>query len=249
MVRLLIKLKSQKDYSYDNKYYHKLQGFIYTILKEDKYHELHDKKGYKFFCYSNIFPIENNKQGSIKNLLISSPNEKFIEVLKEKFEEIKEKDKLANIGEMSFKIEDISIINPKIRKNCRLVTATPITIRIPSYNFGVYGINSDKKYVFWRKEYSFDAFVKQLNENLIKKYNAFNNTDIKEIFLFEQFIFKKTLVNHVIIQGKEYKFIGSLWGFMFPYLNKQQREVLQFGLDTGFGERNSFGFGFVNIVK
>jgi len=84
--RLLLKLKSQNDYSYDTKYYHKLQGFIYSVLRESNYKELHDKNGYKFFSFSNIFPIENNKENSIKNLIIASPNEKFTETLKEKFE-------------------------------------------------------------------------------------------------------------------------------------------------------------------
>jgi len=101
LARLLLKLKSQKDYSYDKSYYHKLQGFIYKVLRETEYSQLHDKKGAKFFSFSNIFPIENNKAGTIKNLIIPSPNEKFIAALKNKFIETKEKRILANIGEMS----------------------------------------------------------------------------------------------------------------------------------------------------
>ena len=127
--------------------------------------------------------------------------------------------------------------------NCRLITATPIIIRIPNYAYGAYGINSARRYSYWRKEHSFDAFVKQLNDNLIKKYNEFHNCDIKEIFLFEQFIFKKTIVNHVIIDGKEYKFIGSIWEFAFSNLSKEHKEVLQFGLDSGFGEGIRLGLG------
>ncbi len=248
MPRILLKLKSEKDYSYNKSYYHKLQGFIYSMLKDGRYNELHNKKGYKFFCYSNIFPIENNKQGSVKNLLISSPNENFISAVKESLEKTKREDKLINIGEMSFKIENILALNLTLKRGCKLIAATPIVIRIPSYTYDAYGIKSDKKYTYWRKEHSFNAFVKQLNDNIIKKYNYFHNTDIKEIFLFEQFVFKKTIVNHVVIDGKEQKFIGSIWEFIFTHLEPEQRKVLEFGLDAGFGERNSFGFGFVNVV-
>jgi len=248
-MRLLVKLKCQNNYVYDKRYYHKLQGFLYNILKDSEYQQLHDKKGYKFFSFSNIFPIENNRYGTTKNLIIASPNEKFIDVLKQRFEELKSNDKTINIGEMLFKVYGLTVFKSRIRNNSRLISATPIIVRIPSYMFGSYGIESNKRYVYWRKEYSFECFVKQLNENLIKKYNEFHNSDVKDVFLFEQFVFKKTTANHVVVDGKEYKFIGSVWEFIFSYLDREQKRILQFGIDTGFGERNSFGFGFVNVVN
>ncbi len=46
---------------------------------------------------------------------------------------------------------------------------------------------------------------------------------------------------------KEYKAIGSLWDFMFTRISREQKKVLDFGIDAGFGERNTYGFGFVNV--
>ena len=63
------------------------------------------------------------------------------------------------------------------------------------------------------------------------------------------FKFKKQVVNHVIINGKEQIIVGSIWEFWFSYLNKEQKKILKFGIDCGFGERNSLGFGFMNVVK
>ncbi len=37
--------------------------------------------------------------------------------------------------------------------------------------------------------------------------------------------------------------------FSFSYLGGEKRELLQFGLDAGFGEENSLGFGFMNVVR
>lgn len=251
-MRILLRLEATKDFEYDLKYYHKLQGFVYGLLKDTEYKILHDKRGYKFFCFSNIFPVsENIKAGEEKNLIISSPSKIFVNFLGEKIKKIYEEKIDINIGEMSFKIKRISMFETKLkRKNVRIVSATPIIIRIPERNYDKYGIIERKKrYVYWRPEYSFEAFIKQLEENLFKKYKEFYNEEIEEFPIFEQFKFKKSLVSHVIINGKEIKMIGSIWEFGFSYLDDKKKKLLEFGIDCGFGERNSLGFGFVNVVR
>ncbi|MEM7818484.1 MAG: CRISPR-associated endoribonuclease Cas6, partial [Candidatus Aenigmatarchaeota archaeon] len=118
-----------------------------------------------------------------------------------------------------------------------------------------YGINSKYNYVFWRSKLPFEAFVKQLEDNLIKKYASFyklkkseiNKIESETLPLFQQFIFKKEVCNHIIMKGKEVKIIGSLWEFIFQNLNEKQQELLRFSIDAGFGERNSLGFGFMNL--
>ncbi|MGC8812420.1 MAG: CRISPR-associated endoribonuclease Cas6, partial [Candidatus Aenigmatarchaeota archaeon] len=75
-MRLLVELEASKSFEYDLKYFHKLQGFVYKLLRETPYKSLHDKGGYKFFCFSNIFPIPIDykiKKGEEKRVLISSP--------------------------------------------------------------------------------------------------------------------------------------------------------------------------------
>ncbi|MEM5855769.1 MAG: CRISPR-associated endoribonuclease Cas6 [Candidatus Aenigmatarchaeota archaeon] len=249
-MRILLKLEAEKNSEYDLKYFHKLQGFIYTLLKGTEYGILHDKHGYKFFCFSNIFPIGDIKTGDKRNLLISSPDHLFIKFLKDKLEELKSEKKIVNIGEMLFKVEEVSLLKFKLKKSCKIISATPIVIRIPEKNYEKYGIEEKKKrYVYWRPIYSFEAFLNQLEGNLFKKYNEFNKTKIEEFPLFEKFKFKKSTCNHIIISGKEQKVIGSMWEFIFSHLTKEQKKILEFGIDCGFGERNSMGFGFINVIK
>lgn len=98
-MRLLIKLYSKSSFLYDNEYHHNLQGFIYSLLKNSKYHYLHDKKGYKFFCFSNIFPFSKYVQkGDIRYLVISSPDISFIDFLFESLNAIS--NNTINIGKM-----------------------------------------------------------------------------------------------------------------------------------------------------
>ncbi|MEM3571137.1 MAG: CRISPR-associated endoribonuclease Cas6 [Candidatus Bathyarchaeia archaeon] len=212
---------------------------------------MHDKKGYKFFCFSNIFPIGDFEVGNERSMLISSPNNNFIKTLAEKFKEIVDNGKYIHIGEMEFKILSIKLLKPTLTQSCRLISATPIIIRIPEKNYERYRIPQEfrkKRYVYWRPQYSFEAFIKQLEENLIKKYNEFYEKKFIVKRIFEIFKFKKVVINHVIIGGKEYKIIGSIWDFYFTYIDKQQRKILEFGIDCGFGERNSLGFGFINVI-
>ena len=251
-MRIFLQLEAIKDCEYDIMYFHKLQGFVYSLLKETEYNILHDKKGYKFFCFSNIFPVGTIKIGDIKNLLISSPDHLFVKFLEEELKKLVDSGKAINIGEMLFKVENVSLIKTKLGRNCRLISATPIVIRIPEKNYDRYDIPQKfrkKRYVYWRPCYSFEAFIKQLEENLIKKYNEFYRTDIEEFPVFEQFIYKKSTCNHVVINYKEQKLISSVWEFIFSHMDKERKKLLEFGLDCGFGERNSLGFGFMNVIK
>jgi CRISPR-associated endoribonuclease Cas6 len=233
------------------KYYNKIQGFVYNLLKDTPFSSLHDKIGYKYFCFSNIFPVRDIKLNDERNLIISSPSEAFINIMEEKVKTLSEQNKPINIGEYQFKIEKISKLKIRLKNNTKLISATPIVIRIPEANYDKYNIPKEfrkKRYVYWRPEYSFEAFVKQLEENLIKKYNEYHKKNQKIDKIFEIFKFIKPTVNHVIINGRERMIAGSLWEFSFTYLTKEQKEILKFGIDCGFGERNSLGFGFMNAV-
>ena len=79
---LIINLRATKDQGYESLYHHKLQGFVYGLLRDLRFGGLHDKEGYKFFCFSNIFPIKDIRgAGEAFNLIISAPNAELISSL------------------------------------------------------------------------------------------------------------------------------------------------------------------------
>jgi CRISPR-associated endoribonuclease Cas6 len=157
------------------------------------------------------------------------------------------------IGDCAFDPDGWKIIDSSLPKGqVRLSTATPILLRIPEYNYDLYAVPEEERrsrYVYWRPQISFEAFIKQLTENLIKKYNQSYGTSIGSIPLFQEFLFKKTVHTRYIIEGKSYGAAGSMWEFSWSHMDDVQRRIIGFGLDAGFGERNSMGFGFVNIVR
>jgi len=183
------------------------------------------------------------KKEDTRFLLISSPEEKLIKTIQTGLP-----DKI-NIGDMSFTIQETKTITVRLQTPATLITATPVTMRIPKERYTDYRIESDKDWVYWRPENSFEAYVKQLGDNVIKKYNAYHNTKIEEQTIFEQYKYIKPTCNPTIIDGKERNVVGSIWEYHFTHLMPQQQKILEYALDTGIGERNTYGYGFLNVIK
>lgn len=245
-MRLLLELECLHDGAYDLQYFSKLQGLIYGLLKGTVYDNLHDEKGYKFFCYSNVFPIGDFRAGDKRRLLISSPNVEFLQILYEKLPDT------LNLGQNRYRVLDAKPIETRITTTpLTIATATPIVIRIPKQNYEKYGISTEKnyEYAYWKPEHSFEAFLKQLQENIVKKYQDYTAEKIEAPYLFQDFMFKKTVANHVVRDGKESTIIGSIWQFSFSHLTGEQNELLEFAIDCGFGEMNPSGFGFMNVMR
>ena len=261
-MRLLIKLKCIEDGQYEMQYHYHLQGFIYNLLKGSKYHYIHDKVGYKFFCFSNIFPVNPLITGGYRNLIISSPNEDFILYLYEQLLHLVNSH--IKIGQMKFIINTVDKFYVKlpIDFTFTLITGTPITIRIPREKYKVYGINpkSNYEYVYWRSDHPIDLFISYLQYNLTKKYNEYfglnsgnsiaeYSEDYKEFsfFLFQNLKFKKQISTILKIKGFNQVIIGTIWEFRFNI--NVNRDIIQFAVESGLGERNSLGFGFINIIQ
>jgi CRISPR-associated endoribonuclease Cas6 len=265
-MRLLIRLRCIEDSKYEMQYHYHLQGFIYNLLKGSKYDYVHDKDGYKFFCFSNIFPASPLVLGDYRTLIISSPDSEFVsyvhEVLRKPWNvEVK-------VGHMRFRIDSFETLLPKIpdRSPVSLITGTPIMIRIPKERYQLYDIRPSKEYdyVYWRSEYPLHLFVSQIESNLLKKYGEYlqlnnhsnhkeNNklTDLLEPStpLFHKFKFKKQISTKLVMKGFEQTVIGTVWEFGFHPYTEKEKELVQFALDAGLGERNSLGFGFMNITS
>lgn len=250
-MRVILKIRAknnQKDISLE---YHKLQGFVYKLLMRSGFPLLHDKKGYKPFCFSNIFPYGDMREGDIRHFIIASPGNSIIENIDHYLR--KREKQPVHIGDCAFNLDGWQVIKSVLPKGqVRLSTATPILLRIPEYNYDLYTVPEEERrsrYVYWRPQISFEAFIKQLTENLIKKYNQSYGTAVDTVPLFQEFLFKKAVHTRYIIEGKSYGAAGSMWEFSWSRMDDLQRRIIEFGLDAGFGERNSMGFGFVNLIR
>lgn len=230
-------------------YHHKLQSLIYHMLKNEGLTDIHDKAGYKFFCFSSIFPSNNMHKNDSKNLIISSPNEKLINALEKYAQKIKNSQTTIEVGKMRFRLDRYKVFSIAVPEyGIKVITGTPILMRISRERYLRYNIDPKipYRYIFWRKEYPTQMFVEQLEENLKKKYQQFTGDSIPQITILQKIKFRKQISNKIPIKGKIQTIIGTLWEFNFQPAQNQQ--LLQFSIDAGFGERNSLGFGFMNVI-
>ena len=258
-MRLLIRLCSLENSKYEMQYHYHIQGFIYSLLKDSKYSYLHDKQRYKFFGFSNIFPAYDLKRGDLRTLIISSPNDDFIEYISSVLDHLYKKPVTIAMGSMKFEIYDIEKFQPQLpmKSYFSLITGTRIIIRIRKEKYEEFGSKLDTPYdeVYWRSDHPIALFIEQLTVGLSKRHNEFRGQAFcqKEILLnkpltfLQKFILKKQVSTRIEMKGSSHIVIGTLWEFEFEKSTFDQK-LVQFALDCGLGERTSMGFGFMNIA-
>lgn len=240
-MQIRVSFISHKDIVLPIHYNSIVQAFIYSNIDKNLSHFLHDKgfitngRTFKMFSFSRIIgkcKIQEDKInfGTKIQILISSPLDDFCKSIANNMLQSNN----LFIGQNNIKTEQIEINNQYVTEDRIVVnTLSPIVV----YSTLFKPDNSKYTCYFMPREPEFDRLIK---DNLIRKYNALNNqtieTDIEVIPLGpvkQNLTYYKT----TIIKGVSGKF-----------LIKGERDLLQIGVDAGFGSKNSQGFGCVKIV-
>ncbi|PAV07480.1 CRISPR-associated endoribonuclease Cas6 [Methanosphaera cuniculi] len=232
-MRLILEFKPLTDFNYYDINKHNIQGFIYSLLKNTDFKDYHDISGFKFFNFSNIFPVSDFKYGEHKKLIISSPNSAFIKLLYYK---------LSNMEIFRLNKYYMEIIKLKLIKNScsnTLISGTPIIL--------FENKNENRYFSFENGNIDFDLFFKRLKNNAEKKYNAYTKEDFTlESDIFDNFEFNREVSIELTIRNNTFIVIGSLWKELFKDIRKSDKHFYNFIFDVGLGEKNSIGFGFLN---
>jgi CRISPR-associated endoribonuclease Cas6 len=254
-VRLLIRLRADRDASYDHAYHHKLRGRLWRALEGSEFDDLHDADHPIGLCFSNPFPPKNMGEGDRRTVLVASPNDRLLATIAEDIVA----DREFNIGEMPFSVEEVVGIDPDVGEpgsHGVIESGTGTVVRIPPWRFEEYEIDIESNQgAFWRPEFTMEPFVNQIENNLDQKHDHFcqeflpgpSETDGD---LFDSFELIKTYALPVTVtQGEEITHIVSKWRFRYSVRSDDHRRHLNLALDTGIGERNALGFGFLNIAE
>ena len=232
-MRLLLKFHNSKNLNPFKIGKFEIQGFIYSLLKDSRFHYLHDTKGFKFFCFSNVF-MSNNEY----NLIVSSPNPKLIKTIYYKLKTID----ILRLGEDSYTLIEVNLINLPKKFNY-FKTSTPIVL---FHN----QIMNNHCYSFKNDNINYAWFFNRLKENALKKYNAFYDDEYYfEEPLFDSFSFKREVAIPFERYNHKFVLIGSLWDNLTCNINKSNRKFYEFIYESGLGEKNSTGMGFINNVR
>lgn len=253
-MRVLARLRARADAAYDNTYHNKLRGRLWGALEGTDYDELHDEQRPKPFTYSNPFPPGEMREGDERTLLVASPDEELLAHVAADLQD----DPELNIGEMPFTVEDFSAISPDVGEpgtSGTIDTGTGVLVRIPPWRFEEYGMDVDHDEAeFWRPEHTMEPFRNQIEANLDKKHDLYcpdylpGPSDV-DGDLFDGYELIKTFAIPVTpTTGERETWVLSKWKFDYTVRDDDHRRHLNLALDVGLGERNSLGFGFVNIT-
>lgn len=232
-MRVLLKFVSKKFMPYSQVNRHTVQGFIYSLLQDTEFSDMHNRSGFKFFTYSNIFPINDFFPGKEKNLIISSPNRKLIETIADRAKSMK----YAYLSDAPLMIKEVRVFS--VKPTGKFITATPVVVQ-----------KSPGIYLSFEQGDSIRLFMDRIKDNAVKKYNAFYDEDLVfEDDLFDLLQFQKEVAVIVKRDDEEFRIIGSLWSLLQKRIPRGMGKFYQFILDCGLGEKNSLGFGFLNVVK
>ncbi len=238
-MRLKIDLVTEKNSILDFNYQYYLSSSIYNLIKnidKDFAVHLHNKKNFKFFTFSKIF-IKNRKilDKGIKIIdgriyfYLSSPSQEFIQkFINALFESrvIKIKDLECIVG--SVKLIEISNLQNKVL----LKTLSPICLRTKK--------KVDRKLKDYEILPNDKLFKNNLIKNLIKKFEVYYN---------KKCIYSIKSINIISWKPKRIKIKNLYFRCAEVYFEIEgDRELIKFGYECGFGEKNSMGFGMVEVV-
>ncbi|WP_305148905.1 CRISPR-associated endoribonuclease Cas6 [Halobellus inordinatus] len=243
------------DAAYDNTYHHKLRGRLWQALQESPYEETHDKNQPKPFTYSNPFPPGEMSEGDSRSLLVASTEESLLAHIAEDLTH----DRELNIGEMPFHVEEVTPLSPDVGEpgtSGTIETGTGVLVRIPPWRFDEYGIDTDHDEAeFWRPKHTMEPFRNQIEANLDKKHDLFcpdylpGPSEVGGDLFDGADLIKTFSIPVTVTQGQRETWVLSKWRFDYTVRDDHHRRHLNLALDTGIGERNSLGFGFVNITE
>ena len=232
----MIKFEPKQNIKYSEIDKYTVQGFIYSILRGDsQFNDFHNQSGFKFFNFSNIFPVSDFEINSLKQLIISSPNDDLIKALHNKLKD----NYYFYLKNYKMEILKVELLRDK---NCsKFITATPIVL---------FEDNKINKYYSFKQNPVFNFFFERLKDNAIKKYNAFYDCDFSlDSELFSGFEFGREVSIRVMKNNNKFIIIGSLWKNLEFNLTCHNKDFYRFLFENGLGEKNSLGFGFLNCRK
>ncbi|MDF1540668.1 MAG: CRISPR-associated endoribonuclease Cas6 [Candidatus Thorarchaeota archaeon] len=209
---------------------HDIQSMLYSALGSSRYGENHDRPSFKYFTYSDFF-YDKKERGT---LVVSSPYPRLVDTI---FEWAKNQD-FIQLGSLSFEIQKVQVIKPRL--NNEFTSGSPIVLYLDS---------ASGEYFSLREHGDITFFLDRMKDNALKKYEFFNGTELHlEGPLFDAVELRREVAVPVRIRGYNLTFIGSLWKSLVKDDIEENADFYQFLMETGLGEKNSLGFGFINPV-
>lgn len=238
-MRLKISLSSkQSNYLIPYNYNHILSAIIYRKISDlDLAAKLHFSKDFKFFTFSQIFVPEFkhmnrgivSRDGKLE-FYISSPNDELIKSLVEGHLENSEVDFKGD----KLMVEQIELLKrPVFSESMKMRTMSPVVTKIKR--------EVDGKLKIWDLGPGDERFYESIQKNLINKYISFYGDFDGDRWVKIRPDMNTAKKRRIEIKGNYHR------GYMMDFEIEADQRLLEFAYDCGLGEKNSMGFGMVEL--
>ncbi len=216
-----------------------LAGVLYRAFRkanEELASSLHSSRTIKLFTFSDLKGGKSTKQGLVFNrggyFFVSSPRD---DVLRAAVEGLLEEGTLK-IGSASFHLESMEVLKPPE------FNGTPVKLRTLSPIKVSTMIDTSLGRKSWDLNPTEEKFYTNIRRNLLKKYELFygrppSNFDLD--FSPPSFIKQR----RIKIRNTFHRC------YMMDFAVSGSKELLEMGYESGFGEKNSMGFGMVEVSR
>jgi len=244
-MRLKINLHSQdKNFLIPYNYNSILSAIIYRKIADlDLASTLHSSVDFKFFTFSQIYVPRRKitKEGIISrdgnlHFFISSPHDHLIRSLVEGHLE----DTEINFKGDKLLVEQIELLKKPEFKNrfknkMKMKTISPIIARIKR--------EIDGKLRVWDLGPADERFYESIQKNLINKYIKFYGNYDGDSHIKIAPNMKSAKRRRIEVKGSYHR------AFMMNFEIEGDERLLEFAYDCGLGEKNSMGFGMVEVSE
>lgn len=230
----------KQDVSFEDSF-DSISKFInYSICQKDEYKQKHNQNVFNNYCFGSFFPIEKDKlykKGNTYYFTFRTIDEKFAKELSNLLR--------ANINNPYLQIVQVEKRDIKQFFISEIYSVTPVIISLKKEN-------EKSHQLFWTLEKSGDIIElqKQLQENLIKKYEEFFG---EKLNVSQNFIQLLEIKNHKPQSvcftttknemQKKIRLIGNKFRIV-PNEDEISQKLAFLSLGVGLGEKISYGAGF-----
>ena len=208
---------------------------IYSTLIEAGFTDIHKGNNFRFFTYSDVFPTSLLKADTVYNLIISSPRDDLVNGMLD----VLLKNMRFYLSDFQFQVIQAKAFNLRLGKE--FITGSPVVLYLDNRHNEFYSIRDKDPISF---------FLRRIKENAIKKFSCFYHEDMQmNHLIFDSLKFHREVSMPLHKGKKDFNIIGSTWySIKINRINNNEFKFYKFLMDTGIGEKNSLGFGFLNPV-
>lgn len=238
-MQILLTLRPDRQLVVPYNYQYQLQSAVYAMLgragESDFWHDCGygDITKYKGFCFSGL---EGKYKNDAQNRKLIFENNVYLEIRSYSFEFIDAFQRALEINpDMQLFDTRLSVVSASLSN----VHIAPGIIRLKAVTPVVVHTTDETGYTNYYSPDD-DVFFIRLANNISRKYEAITNKAPDEFFIRPAGEFKKTVTKYknTVICG----YTGSIE-------IKTNSRMAEFVYNTGLGEKNAQGFGFVKLIK